>query len=180
MIVLVGGLAMRAREFSELIEKLETLQLKAISFDNYAVAGQSVNDIPLTIEHQARFQWERIEQVTTEPVDLFGISMGAMIAATMATVRPSSVRHLVLAATSANTPSHPAIPNHIYEEWIHASTPETVSKAITIAFGKTTLREKPDIVKDYLTYRLTRQNQQSPQEFVAQLDSIRVLNQYEA
>ena len=69
-----------------------------ITFDNTGV-GASGGKTPTTIEQMARDAVAFIRALGFEQVDLFGFSMGGMIAQVIARTDPQLVRRLVLAGT---------------------------------------------------------------------------------
>jgi pimeloyl-ACP methyl ester carboxylesterase len=174
--ILIGGLAMRGRELAPLAEALSAHGVTCYMFDNL-FAGDAPRPMErmLSIEDQARHQWAELEALGLNfpHVTLFGISMGGMIAATMATLQPGRVQKLILAATSANLATHPAVPDALYQDWVATRTPEDLDRAVSIAFGRTTLTHRPDIKSQYFRYRLKAENGQSPKDFLAQLNSVR-------
>ena len=177
-ILLVGGLAMRGDEHLLLANKLaEKLDQTIIYFDNLNVGnGPRLSvDKDLTIEDQALHQWkqitERFGQHTS--ISIYGISMGGMIAVTMASLFPERVHKLLLAATSANLKQNQAIPDELFAKWSSAKHEDDIRTTTRIAFGKTTLENRPQVYEDYFQYRITGKNHQKAKEFIQQLVSIR-------
>ena len=173
-VVLVGGLAMRESDFSPLVASLASLGLASTTYDNLYV-GDGPRPSSLSIHDQALHGWQAIDSALgpESSVHLFGISMGGMIAATMATLAPTRVLTLTLGATSPNTAEIPAVPDEVYVPWTKVATAQDLYKCVEIAFGETTIRERKEIVDGYFNYRLKKENGQSRSEFVRQLDSIR-------
>ena len=173
-IVLVGGLAMRGSDFSPLVASLASLGVASTTYDNLYV-GHGPRPCSLSIHDQALHGWQAIDSALgpESSVHLFGISMGGMIAATMATLAPTRVLTLTLGATSPNTAEIPAVPDELYVPWTQVATAQDLYKCVEIAFGDTTIRERKEIVDGYFNYRLKKENGQSRSAFVRQLDSIR-------
>jgi 3-oxoadipate enol-lactonase len=173
-LVLVGGLAMRGSDFSPLVATLSSLGIDAITYDNLCV-GDGPRPGSLSILDQALHGWQTIDSTVGQgaSVHLFGISMGGMIAATMATLAPTRVHTLTLGATSPNTSEIPAVPDELYVPWTQVAAAQDVYNSVEIAFGATTIRERKEIVDGYFNYRLKKENGQSRSEFVRQLDSVR-------
>jgi pimeloyl-ACP methyl ester carboxylesterase len=174
---MVGGLAMKADELIPLGDSLAAQGVRSVFFDNLFVGdGPRPKELSaLTIEDQARHHWSLIDSLgipASEKISIFGISMGGMIAASMAVLRKNQVEKLFLAATSANLPEKPAIGDKLYAEWMNAKSPEVLERAVTIAFGKTCLKNKKEIKDEYLRYRLMAENKQSGKDFVMQIYSI--------
>ena len=176
-IVLVGGLAMKGSDFSPLVANLSSLGIASTTYDNLYV-GHGPRTSALSILDQALHGWQTIDSALGDgtSVHLFGISMGGMIAATMATLAPTRVLTLTLGATSPNTAEIPAIPDEIYVLWTKVASAQDLYNSVEIAFGETTIRERKEIVNGYFNYRLKKENGQSRSAFVRQLDSIRTFN----
>lgn len=178
-VLLIGGLAMTGEELRPLSESIKGTRF--LFFDNINVGKGPRLDLKvnrLSIEDQARHQWALIDENLGKNamLSIFGISMGGMIAATMASMQPQRVSGLMLAATSGNFPGIEAVPEDIYQKWTSAKTPEEVWDSVTIAFGKTTLEKKPEIARQYFKYRVSGANKQSPKEFISQVISIKEFN----
>jgi pimeloyl-ACP methyl ester carboxylesterase len=71
---------------------------RVITFDNRGV-GASSGSTPTTIEEMARDAVTFIRALGFEQVDLFGFSMGGMIAQVIAQTEPQLVRKIILAGT---------------------------------------------------------------------------------
>jgi pimeloyl-ACP methyl ester carboxylesterase len=71
---------------------------RVITFDNRGV-GASSGSTPMTIEDMARDAVTFIRAVGFEQVDLFGFSMGGMIAQVIAQEEPRLVRKMIIAGT---------------------------------------------------------------------------------
>jgi pimeloyl-ACP methyl ester carboxylesterase len=71
---------------------------RVITFDNRGVGGSS-GSTPRTIEEMARDAVTFIRALGLDQVDLFGFSMGGMIAQVIAQEEPQLVRKLILAGT---------------------------------------------------------------------------------
>lgn len=176
-ILLIGGLAMKADEHEPLANNLySNLGRRILYFDNINVGDGPRVEAPkqLTILDQAIHQWKKIDKIIgkTTSISIYGISMGGMIASTMATLYPQRVNKLVLAATSANLQHNPSVSDEMFENWINAKHEDDIKAATKIAFGSTTLQTKPQIFEEYFQYRLHRQNKQKAKEFIQQLISI--------
>src|SRR5215216_6359890 len=71
---------------------------RVIAFDNRGV-GASSGSTPTTIEEMARDAVAFIRALGFDQVDLFGFSMGGMIAQVIAQQEPQLVRRMILAGT---------------------------------------------------------------------------------
>lgn len=180
-ILLVGGLAMKADEHFLLAKKLEEkISRPILYFDNINVGTgpRCGTDRNLTIEDQALHQWNQVTESigSQSKISIYGISMGGMITSTMASLFPERVHKLVLAATSANLKNNEAIPDDLFAKWSSAKHEDDIRATTRIAFGKTTLKVKPQVYEDYFQYRINGKNQQKAKEFIQQLVSIRSFN----
>ncbi len=161
-----------------LAKQLQTnLGRRIIFFDNINVGnGPRVESAKeLTILDQALHQWKQINETvgTNTSISIYGISMGGMIASTMATLFPERVKNLVLAATSANLPNNPSVPEDLFNKWTKAKHEDDIRVSTQIAFGRTTLTNTPNIYEEYFQYRIKGKNQQKAKEFIQQLNSVR-------
>lgn len=179
-VLFIGGLAMRGAELQDLMQRLSPFsQSPLMAFDNINVGAgprKGVASRDLSIFDQAVYQWEQVHQhlgANDQRISLFGISMGGMIAATMAYLKPERVDRLLLAATSANLPGTPAVPEELYQTWTQIKNEEDIRQSILWAFGKTTLEKHPEIPQKYCEYRISGGNRQIAREFLSQLHSIR-------
>lgn len=177
-ILLIGGLAMKADEHSELAGLLSSQTGRRILyFDNLNVGdGPRLEEAKqLAILDQALHQWHKVNETvgTESSISIYGISMGGMIAATMATLYPQRVEKLALAATSANLIHNPSVPDDLFIKWTKAKHEDDIRASTRIAFGATTLVTKPNVYEEYFQYRIKGMNKQKSKEFVQQLTSIR-------
>lgn len=177
-ILLIGGLAMKADEHSELAELLSSKTgRRTLYFDNFNVGDgpRLEGEKQLAILDQALHQWNKVnETVGTETsISIYGISMGGMIASTMATLFPNRVSKLVLAATSANLNHNPSVPDDLFNKWTKARHEDDIRASTRIAFGATTLENNHQTYEDYFQYRIQGKNKQKAKEFIQQLISIR-------
>lgn len=165
---------MRGQEFTEVINSLSDLDIEAFAFDNLFV-GDGAREPDASIANQAKNIWSRIDENlgSESTVNIFGISMGGMIAATMATMIPHRIDNLILGATSPNTLVIPAVSDEIYLKWTNINSLEELQQCVDIAFGKTTILKNPRVVEDYFQYRIQKKNKQSRSDFQKQLDGIR-------
>lgn len=175
-LLLIGGLAMRREELFPLKEALAQRGFRSDCFDNLFVGKgprpEGVQDA--SIDRQAAHMWQTVNREVKdshEPIAIFGISMGGMIAATMAALHPERVAQVFLGATSPNLPTNPAVPEALYTDWANAKTYEAFKRASDIAFGKTALQKRPSLVQDYFEYRWAGKNEQKPKEFFYQLNA---------
>lgn len=179
-VLLIGGLAMKGDELNDLAGRLtQKGSFTFLSFDNINVGSGPRIDLKtqeLSIFDQAAHQWQRVDEKLSAnegKISIFGISMGGMIAATMAYLFPERIDKLILSATSANLPDLPAVPDSLYNKWTQAKTAEEIWNSVTVAFGKSTFEMYPNIPKEYFNYRTTGANGQKAKEFVSQVNSIR-------
>ncbi len=175
-LVLVSGLAMRSNEYAELARDFDPRL--TYMFDNPCVGHGPRPLGGLTIEDQANHQWQQIErEYGSGRVHLFGLSMGGMIASSMASMKPHQVASLTVAATSPNVIGEAeAIPAELEKAWLAARSKEELASAVDIAFGKSTKKFRPNVRDSYFHYRASGENQQAHRDFSKQLSSIRGFN----
>jgi pimeloyl-ACP methyl ester carboxylesterase len=127
---------------------------RVITFDNRGV-GASGGSTPTTIEEMARDAVAFIRAVGLERVDLFGFSMGGMIAQVIAQEEPQLVRKMIIAGTG------PAGGEGI----------ENVTRIsyLDIARGLLTRRDP----KEFLFFTRTPNGRRAAKEFLARLEERR-------
>jgi pimeloyl-ACP methyl ester carboxylesterase len=123
---------------------------RVITFDNRGV-GASTGTTPATIEEMARDAVTFIRALGLDQVDLFGFSMGGMIAQVIAEQEPQLVRKLILAGTG------PAGGDGI-EKVTRISYLDTARGLLT--------RQDP---KQFLFFTRTPNGRRAGQEFLARL-----------
>ena len=90
----------------------------AKDFTVYAFSRKNVLPEGYTTRDMARDQAEAMEQLGIQKADIFGVSMGGMIAQHLAIVFPEKVGKLILTVTSART--NPILEESI-EEWVSSA-----------------------------------------------------------
>jgi len=97
-LVLVAGTGLPAQvNYGHLVEGFA--DRRTVVLPDYAGSGETTDPGgPLTVDLLAEQIAAATEAASTEPVDLLGFSLGAVVAATVAATRPELVRRLVLVA----------------------------------------------------------------------------------
>lgn len=79
-------------------------QYRVVAFDNRGTGGSDAPDIPYTIEMMAGDLAGLLENIGIKNANVFGISMGSMIAQQFALLYPEKVKTLILGASTCGGP----------------------------------------------------------------------------
>jgi pimeloyl-ACP methyl ester carboxylesterase len=127
-------------------------QFRVVVFDNRGVGRSDRPDHPYTIPMMAEDTVGLMDVVGIPCAHVLGISMGGMIAQEIALRQPGQVKGVVLACTHCG--GFRAMPpaqrvSEIFAEYIESGSPAAALKVLTCLFTERTLREAPDLVKEY-------------------------------
>jgi len=176
-LLMVGGLAMCSDEFEPVASCLRHQESEIFYFDNPCVGQGPRCFEKLSIGDQAKHQWDEVDRVPAlngRKLDIFGLSMGGMIAAEMVAMFPERVGSLIVAATSPNiAPTTEAFSDELEAKFLNVKSVEQLQAAVDIAFGRTCLSKHADIRDAYFNYRASGANGQKHKDFSLQLSAIR-------
>lgn len=99
-LLLVAGIPAIANDWTSLAERLAPGR-RVIAFDNRGSGSSSVTPGPYSTAQLAGDAVALLDHLRIERADVFGMSMGGMIAQEIALRHPSRVSHLVLGCTNA-------------------------------------------------------------------------------
>src|SRR5271165_7027580 len=100
-VLLIAGIPAIADDWEPVATRLAGLGHRAIAYDNRGSGASSVTPGPYTIGQLAGDALALLDHLSIDRADVFGMSMGGMIAQALAISRPERVRHLVLGCTHA-------------------------------------------------------------------------------
>jgi 3-oxoadipate enol-lactonase len=107
--LLVAGIPAVAGDWAPLAERLSESR-RVIAFDNRGSGRSSVTPGPYTTASLAADALALLDHLNIERADVFGMSLGGMIAQEMALRRPGRVDRLVLGCTHCGVQRSPRIP----------------------------------------------------------------------
>ncbi len=164
---------MRGEEFAPLVAALAARGIRTLTFDHLGVGAEAAADAGLTIAAMAAHAWR---QVPAPYARLFGLSMGAMVAAAMAEAAPERVAGLILGATSPNSAALPAVPDALNDAWINLGSRADLARELAVNFSRTARAQRPELVHAYVAYRQRGGNLQPRRAFQAQLGALRAFD----
>jgi 3-oxoadipate enol-lactonase len=108
-LLLIAGIPALASDWEPLCTDLAAAGHRVIAYDNRGSGESSVTPGPYTTAQLAGDAVSLLEHLGLDQVDVFGVSMGGMIAQELALGAPERVRRLVLGCTHAGV-AHAAAP----------------------------------------------------------------------
>lgn len=165
---------MKNSEFNEVMSLINKFNLPVYCYENLCVGSGARLPSP-TINDFALYQWRTAREHLSidQKVNIIGFSMGGMIAATMCLLNPDRVSKLILVSTAVNSVEIPAVSDPLFNTLCSIKTPEDLLDSLKIGFSLECLETRPDILGRYFEYRLSNGNQQTSEEFIAQLRAVR-------
>jgi len=100
-LLLIAGIPAIASDWEPLARRLADQGRRVIAYDNRGSGESSVTPAPYTTAQMAGDALALIDHLGLATVDVFGISMGGMIAQELALAAPERVGHLILGCTHA-------------------------------------------------------------------------------
>jgi len=125
--------------------------------DNRGMGESDLGDGPYTMPQLAADVAAVIEAVGWRHVDVFGVSMGGMIAQTMAVEHPAYIRRLVLGCTTTvGLPEVPADPQTLEQMTLTPNRParEQVREMLTAVYTEAWICEHPDTFEARIEHSL--------------------------
>jgi 3-oxoadipate enol-lactonase len=100
-LLLIAGIPAIASDWEPLAQRLSETGRRVIAYDNRGSGDSSVTPGPYTTAQMAADALALLDHLGIDEADVFGISMGGMIAQELAIASPGRVRRLVLGCTHA-------------------------------------------------------------------------------
>jgi pimeloyl-ACP methyl ester carboxylesterase len=133
-VLLIAGLGSRARLWGEL-PRLLSERFTVLAPDNRGVGG-SRGGGPFTLDGSADDTALVLADAGLSPSGVIGVSMGGLIACTLAARHPEAVQHLVVASCAAYlTPSHARVLRFFELVFTRLSPEEAAQLLMTFAFA---------------------------------------------
>lgn len=155
-LVMINGYADNTGHwFAQLPGLAQSLQV--IVFDNRGAGRSDKPDIPYTMQMFAQDVSELLEALSVEAANVFGVSMGGMIAQEFAISYPEKVLNLILGCTTCGG-SHLVMPDAevvaflLDEERLKRLTPEEAAREMfALTCTQEFISNNPDVVEGYIT-----------------------------
>jgi 3-oxoadipate enol-lactonase len=160
--LLVAGIPAVADDWAPLAERLSESR-RVIAFDNRGSGASAVTPGPYTTAQLAADAVALLDHLGIERADVFGMSLGGMIAQEMALRRPERVDRLVLGCTHCGVQHSPRIPPETgrafamesddWAERMRALAPFAFARGADAAFVARFVEKKARDVQDPEGYR---------------------------
>jgi pimeloyl-ACP methyl ester carboxylesterase len=172
--IAIPGLAMNSKELPR-VEGLLCLDNPEVGNSCKLAPGYGLHDIA---ELHIRTIESKKDELESGELHLIGMSMGGMILSIMATRfrdrLPANTKFHFL-VTTPNLPGTPAVPDSLLAQWATArpGDVESFRPVIEPFFAPGFRASHPTIVDEYIAYRATGGNGQTPGAFMRQLGALR-------
>jgi 3-oxoadipate enol-lactonase len=160
--LLVAGIPAVAGDWAPLAERLSRYR-RVVAFDNRGSGGSTVTPGPYTTAQLADDAVALLDHLGIEHADVFGMSLGGMIAQEIALRRPERVDRLVLGCTHCGVGRSPRIPRETgrafametddWAERMRALAPFAFARGADPAFVARFVEKKARDVQDPEGYR---------------------------
>jgi pimeloyl-ACP methyl ester carboxylesterase len=171
-LLLIRGLGSTCDGFKAQVDGLSP-HFGVISFDNRCVGRTDQPQEPFTIADMADDTAALLDALDVGNADVFGVSLGGMIAQELALRHPQRVRKLVLACTHAGPRTATRTPEwaiNIFNESVNKPRPEALRNSVPILFAKKTVNEHPELVEE--TLAVMANNNQPKSSYLLQLGAV--------
>lgn len=171
-LLLIRGLGSTCEGFREQIRGLAP-HFQVVAFDNRCVGRTDQPQQPFAIANMADDTAALLEALEIESANVFGVSLGGMVAQELAIRHPHKVRKLVLGCTHAGPRTAIRSPDwavKIFNESRDMPRPEALRYSIPILFARKTVDEQPLLVEAAL--RVMENNNQPKVSYLLQLGAV--------
>lgn len=154
-LLLIGGFTMVKEAWAYQVEGLSR-KFRVITFDNRGVGDSTVPQEPFTISDMASDAIGLLDAIGVASANIFGISMGGLIAQAMALDHPGRVRKLALGCTTHGGREAVAPSPEVMQLMAKAADPslppeQSVRMRLPILFGERFLKEEPLRIQEWVS-----------------------------
>lgn len=171
-LLLIRGLGSTCDGFKAQVDGLSP-HFRVISFDNRCVGRTDQPQDAFTIADMADDTAALLDALEVESADVFGVSLGGMVAQEFVLRHPNRVRKLVLACTHAGPRTATRAPEwaiEIFNESINKPRADALRSSVPILFSKKTVAENSQLVED--TLAVMEKNNQPKSSYLLQLGAV--------
>ena len=175
---LIGGFTMVKEMWSSLAEMFAR-QFRVISFDNRGVGETTVPDTDFTVAEMAADVVGLMDHLGIDKGHIFGVSLGGLIAQTLALDHAERIRKAVLGCTThggrhaiAQDPEVVAVLASAGDPKIPAE--EAIRKRMQVNLAERFQREQPQKVEEFV--QLALRHQPTPKGALGQMKALSVFN----
>jgi pimeloyl-ACP methyl ester carboxylesterase len=171
-LLLIRGLGSTCEGFREQIRGLAP-HFKVVAFDNRCVGRTDQPQQPFAIADMADDTAALLEALEIDSANVFGVSLGGMVAQELALRHPHKVRRLALGCTHAGPRTAVRSPDwavQIFNESRDMPRPEALRYSIPILFARKTVDDSPELVEAAL--RVMENNNQPKASYLLQLGAV--------
>jgi 3-oxoadipate enol-lactonase len=180
-LLLINGYGSNSGHWFAILEKLAK-EHQVIIFDNRGTGRSDKPNIPYTAEMMTGDINGLLDAIGIGATNVFGVSMGGMIAQEFALNYPDRLRNLILGCTSCGAPNAiPATPEAIAflfnPEIANLPNEEKALASIPWMWNQDFIDNHPDAVKRYLA--VTTEHPTPPHSYTCQANFIMAFNSYD-
>ena len=171
-LLLIRGLGSTCDGFKAQVDGLSP-HFRVISFDNRCVGRTDQPQEAFTIADMADDTAALLDALEVESADVFGVSLGGMVAQEFVLRHPNRVRKLVLACTHAGPRTATRAPEwamEIFNESVNKPRANALRSSVPILFSKKTVAENSQLVED--TLAVMENNNQPKSSYLLQLGAV--------
>lgn len=177
-LLLIGGFTMVKEAWAYQVEGLSK-RFQVIAFDNRGVGESTVPQEPFSISDMAQDTVSLLDALGISSANIFGISMGGLIAQVMALDHPKHVRKVALGCTTHGGKEAVAPSPQVMELMAKAADPslspeQAVRMRVPILFGERFLKEEPRRLEEWV--RMAVKYAPTPQGAALQMKALSRFN----
>ncbi|MBW1819485.1 MAG: alpha/beta hydrolase [Deltaproteobacteria bacterium] len=171
-LILIRGFGSNADHWYAQVPAFST-KYRTITFDNRGMARSDASEGAYTISMMAADTAGLMDAIGISAAHVLGLSMGGMIAQSLAIEYPGKVRALILACTHCGGHHAVQASDEVREKlakYAFSAAPEMAVDAMTVLFAEKTLDESPELGREYVN--VSRRFRPTPDILMAQLEAV--------